>query len=69
MIFRFVSKLYTYILAPKQPRYIRVKWFATGTPWERSPEDFGPALVTIEQAKRLEPQNLRTLEVQLIPTY
>ena len=69
MILGFVSSLYIYILAPKQPRYVPLKWFATGTPWEWSPEDFGLALVAIEQANWLEPQKLRTLEVRLIPTY
>ena len=35
---------------PQRPRYVPVKWFITGTPWERSPDDFAAALQTIEVA-------------------
>ena len=32
----------------RRERYIPVKWFVTGTPWERSPDDFAAALTTVE---------------------
>ena len=33
---------------PRRERYVPVKWFVTGTPWERSPDDFAAALTTVE---------------------
>nr|AUW31013.1 hypothetical protein [Cladonia uncialis subsp. uncialis] len=42
---------------PRRERYVPVKWFVTGTPWERSPEDFASALQTIKSAAWLDPKN------------
>ena len=44
-------------IPPTRPKYVPVKWFITGTPWERSPEDFAAALQTIESADWSNPRS------------
>ncbi|KAK0515554.1 hypothetical protein JMJ35_001588 [Cladonia borealis] len=42
-----------YSAPPKRPRYVLAKWFISGTPWERSPDDFAAALQRRELGQTL----------------